>query len=96
MKMTSRNVRWLFILLMIIAPLFYAWYTHYQRNHFTCESHLIIVDENSRLDALMTFTFNNGAGSYDSTGEYSRRVTKRLPSAIKLPSVTGAKKGELL
>ncbi|HBU6130998.1 hypothetical protein [Enterobacter sp. 168J2] len=72
MKMTSQNVHWLFILLMIIAPLFYAWYTHYQRNHFTCESHLIIVDENSRVDTLMTFTFNNGTGSYDSTGEYSQ------------------------
>ncbi|UWX94366.1 hypothetical protein N2K86_05305 [Enterobacter mori] len=70
MKMTSRHAYGLIIILMIAAPLLYAWYIHYQRNHFTCESHLIIVEEDSRLDSLMTFTFNNGTGSYDSTGEY--------------------------
>ncbi|HDR2349918.1 TPA: hypothetical protein QCH58_001275 [Enterobacter asburiae] len=72
MKMISRSAFGLIIILMIAAPLLYAWYIYYQQNHFTCESHLIIVEDDSRVDSLMTFKFNNGDGTYDSTGEYSQ------------------------
>lgn len=72
MKTTSRSAIGLIIILMIATPLFYAWYIHYQQNHFTCESRLIIVEDDSRVDSLMTFTFNNGNGTYDSSGEYSQ------------------------
>lgn len=71
MRVNSLIVRWLVITLAIIAPLLYAWYLSYQKNHFTCESHLTIVDNDWRVDSIMTFTFNNGTGSYDTTGEYT-------------------------
>lgn len=72
MKVNSHIVRGAIVTLVISAPLFYAWYLHYQRNNFTCESHLTIVNADSRVDSLMTFAFHNGSGTFDSTGEYNQ------------------------
>jgi len=84
MKMINPVARWALILLAIIAPLLYAWYVHYQRNNFTCESHLTIVDDDSVVDSIMTFTFHNGSGTYDSTGEYSQSGHSPLPISNKI------------
>lgn len=70
MKLTSLGARWLMIILAIIAPLLYAGYVHHQENNFSCEGHLIIVENNSWVDTVMAFSFHNGSGDYDSTGEY--------------------------
>lgn len=70
MKMTNLTARWLAIMLAIVAPLLYAGYLHYQQNNFSCEGHLIIVENGAWIDTVMTFSFHNGTGDYDSTGEY--------------------------
>lgn len=84
MKLNSQVVRWGIISLTIAAPLFYAAYLHYQRNNFTCESHLTIVDGDSRVDSLMTFSFHHGSGAYDSTGEYSQAGQQPLIISNKI------------
>ncbi len=84
MRMNNRVMHWLVIILIIIAPLFYAWYTHYQRNNFTCESHLTIVDGDAQVDTIMTFTLHNGSGSYDSTGEYRQSGQQPLTISNKI------------
>lgn len=72
MKMNNQVLRWSLIILAILAPLLMAGYVHYQRNNFSCESHVTIVDQQQVVDLLMTFTFDNGAGNYQVSGEYSQ------------------------
>lgn len=71
MKIDSQTVRCGIVILAIAAPILYAAWLHYQRNNFTCESHLTIVEGDSTVDSLMSFSFQHGSGVYDSTGEYS-------------------------
>lgn len=84
MRMNNRVTRWTVIILAIITPLTYAWYVHYQRNNFTCESHLTIVDGDSQVDSIMTFAFHNGTGVYDSTGEYRQPGQSPLTISNKI------------
>jgi hypothetical protein len=70
--MTKNKIllRWTLIVVAIMIPLLYAWYIHYQRNHFSCEAHTRIVDDNYVLDVMLSYQFNGGSGSYETTGEY--------------------------
>ena len=73
MMMNKIMLRWTFIVLAIAAPLLYAWYIHYQRNHFSCEAHVTVVDDNYLLDVMMDYSFMNGEGSYATSGKYTQK-----------------------
>ena len=70
MIMNNKAMRWSIIFLLAVSPLFVAGYLHYQRNNFSCETHVIIVEQGAVIDTVMNFSFNNGVGSYDASGEY--------------------------
>ncbi|MGL5599707.1 MAG: hypothetical protein ACRDD5_02255 [Silvania sp.] len=72
MKMNNLTLRWGLIILAIVAPLLTAGYIHYQRDNFSCESHITIVENHAVVDVLMNFSFNDGSGIYQTTGEYSK------------------------
>lgn len=64
------TVIWALIALAIVSPLLYAWYIHYQRNHFSCEAHITVVDDNYVLDVIADYSFNGGQGTYETSGDY--------------------------
>ena len=70
MRMNKKALRWSVIFLLAISPLFVAGYLHHQRNNFSCETHVTIVEQHAVIDSIMNFSFNDGVGSYDSSGDY--------------------------
>jgi hypothetical protein len=56
--------------LLVIALFVVRKYITWQNDHFSCESHLTIVDHASTYDVIMHFAFNGGEGKYESTGRY--------------------------
>ncbi|MEG1210425.1 MAG: hypothetical protein RSE29_04810 [Leclercia sp.] len=70
MKMNKGGICAIVMVLAILCPLLSAAYIHYQRNNFNCESHVTIVDKQEVVDIIMTFSFNNGVGNYQVSGEY--------------------------
>lgn len=70
MTMNKQLLRWCIVFLAAISPLLVAGYLHYQRNNFSCETHATIVEQRAVIDMVMNFSFNDGVGSYDATGEY--------------------------
>lgn len=68
--MNKTTLRWTLIALAIIAPLLIAWYIHYQREHFSCEAHTTIIDDNYVLDIIADYSFNGGEGTYETSGDY--------------------------
>lgn len=68
--MTKTLWRWALITLVVMAPLLYAGYIHYQRNHFSCQVHTTIVDDRYLLDVIASYSFNGGEGVYETSGEY--------------------------
>lgn len=70
MKMNKLTVRWMLIVMAIITPLLAAGYIHYQRDDFSCESHVTLVERHAVIDVLMNFTFDEGKGIYQTSGEY--------------------------
>ncbi|MFY9997349.1 MAG: hypothetical protein WAK61_20455 [Leclercia sp.] len=69
-KMNKLVVSWVLIVLAIIAPLLAAGYVHLQRDNFSCESNITIVDRHAMVDILMNFSFRDGKGIYQTSGEY--------------------------
>lgn len=80
MKINFFILRWLLIVLAIALPLIVTGYNHWQRNHFVCDTNIIIVDEDSVLDESATYTFTNGHGDYQSFGQYTQK--DRPPVAV--------------
>ena len=70
--MNSPTLRWMLIALGIATPLLVAGYIHSQRDPFSCEAHATIVDDQSVIDIMMNYSFNDGLGTYQMTGEYSQ------------------------
>lgn len=80
MTMNNKVVRWSIIFLGALSPLLLAGYLHYQRNNFSCETHSTIIEQQAVIDVIMNFSFNDGVGSYDASGEYSEE--NKPPVAI--------------
>lgn len=75
--MNKITLRWTLIALAILTPLLFAWYINYQRNHFECEAHTTVVDDNYILDVIADYSFDGGEGNYQTSGEY---IEKGQPS----------------
>ncbi|MDI3361335.1 hypothetical protein QQF21_09875 [Lelliottia sp. V89_10] len=84
MKMNKTALSWTLIALAIVTPLLYAWYIHYQRNHFSCESHLTIVDDNYILDVVADYSFSGGTGNYETSGDYIQLGQPPVPISNKI------------
>lgn len=74
---------WLFILLAIALPLLGSIYTNWQRNHFTCKSHIIYVDDNGVLDMISKYTFSNGTGNHEFSGHFTKKNQHPLAVSYK-------------
>lgn len=70
MKMNKIILGWTLMVLAIVTPLIYAGVIHYLRNHFSCESHLTIVDDTYIVDVVADYSFNGGIGNYEASGDY--------------------------
>lgn len=70
MTMNKQALRWGVIFLLALSPLLVAGYMHYQRNNFSCETHVTIVEQRAVIDIIMNFSFKDGVGSYESSGDY--------------------------
>lgn len=70
MIMNKPALRWGIIFLLAISPLLVAGYLHHQRNNFSCETHATIVEQGAVIDIIMSFSFKDGVGDYDASGEY--------------------------
>lgn len=84
MKANKLYLMWVAILLAIATPLLYAGYLNYQRNHFTCGAHAVIVDEDAVLDMITNYTFENGSGSYEGSGKYIKNAQPVLEVSNKV------------
>ncbi len=70
MTMNKQALRWIVIFLGAVTPLLVAGYLHHQRNNFSCETHVTIIEQHAVIDMIMNFSFNDGIGSYDGSGDY--------------------------
>lgn len=84
MKMNKTALSWTLIALVIVTPLLSAWYIHYQRNHFSCESHLTIVDDNYLVDIIADYSFTGGEGLYEASGDYIQLGQPPIPISNKI------------
>lgn len=82
--MNKMSLRWTLISLAIATPLLYAGYIHYQRNHFSCEAHSTIVDENYLLDVIARYSFNGGHGFYETSGDYTQHGQSTISISNKI------------
>lgn len=80
MKMNKIAARWVFIILAILAPLVAAGYIHHQRDNFSCETHVTLVDKNAVVDLIMNYAFEDGVGYYQTSGDYL--VANQPPVAV--------------
>lgn len=84
MKMNKGIVIWSLIGLAIVTPLLCAGYIQHQRKNFNCEVRTTIVYNNSVLDMILDFNFNNGNGTYEAVGEYNENDTRNQPVSNKV------------
>ena len=81
MKTNKLFLLWGAILIAIATPLLCAGYLSYQRNHFTCDAHAIIVDEDAIMDIITNYSFDGGSGSYESSGKYIKGTQPALSTS---------------
>lgn len=78
MRINHPVLRLSLIVIAIITPLIFAGYSHYQRNHFRCEAHMIIVDDDSVVDVMTNYNFKGNAGTLRSSGEYLKNDASQV------------------
>ncbi|SFD95546.1 hypothetical protein SAMN05216563_102263 [Phytobacter palmae] len=81
MKTNKLYLLWGGVIIAIAAPLLCAGYLNYQRNHFTCGAHAIIVDDDAILDIITDYSFDSGSGSYESSGKYIKGMQPALAAS---------------
>ncbi|MCU6669250.1 hypothetical protein M8013_10870 [Enterobacteriaceae bacterium H4N4] len=69
MKMNKLTARWMLTGIAIITPVLAAGYIHHQRDDFSCESRVTVVDKHDYVDVLVSFSFHDGKGLYQASGE---------------------------
>lgn len=84
------------IFLLAISPLLAAGYLHYQRNNFSCETHVTIVESHAVIDTVINFSFNNGVGSYDASGEYTEENKPPVAISNKVAFTYWREGGEMI
>lgn len=96
MIMNKPVLRWSTLFLGAISPLFVAGYLHHQRNNFSCETHVTIVEQRAVIDLIMNFSFANGAGTYEGSGDYLEENKPPVAISNKVGFTYWREEGEMI